>query len=86
MGIIQPKTRKKLAHELSISTQTFRRWLEQRGIKIDRGLISIDDKRVPMSAVRNVMFAKLSADIKLTISPCKTLVTIYYLLIVILLR
>ena len=32
------------------------------------GLISIDDKRVPMSAVRNVMFAKLSADIKLTIS------------------
>ncbi|MCH8327640.1 MAG: biopolymer transporter ExbD [Candidatus Marinimicrobia bacterium] len=32
------------------------------------GLISIDDKRVSMSAVRTVMFAKISADMKLTTS------------------
>ena len=32
------------------------------------GLISIDDKRVSMSNVRLVMFAKISADIKLTTS------------------
>ena len=32
------------------------------------GLISIDDKRVPISAIRNVIYAKLASDAKLTTS------------------
>ncbi len=32
------------------------------------GLVSIDDKRVPMPAVRNVIYAKLAANPKLTTS------------------
>ncbi len=32
------------------------------------GLVSIDDKRVPMSAVRNVIYAKLAEDPRLTTS------------------
>ena len=32
------------------------------------GMVSIDDKRVPMSAVRNVIYAKLASDAKLITS------------------